>query len=258
MRIRQISLLVLAALGSLPAMADTVIDNANGYTLNAKGDLVQFTAMAFDDQGRIIAVGGSADVAGKAKNARRIDMQGRTVLPGLIDAHGHVFGLGQQLTQLDLFSTTSLEQALKSIGDYARANPNHAWIRGRGWNQENWKLGRFPTAAELDAVVSDRPVWLERVDGHAGWANRRALALAGITKTTPDPVGGKIVRDANGEATGVLVDAAQELVAKVLPQQTEAEGRVMLDRALQEIARVGLTSVHDAGIGVGEDRLYRA
>ena len=258
MRIRQISLLVLAALGSLPAMADTVIDNANGYTLNAKGDLVQFTAMAFDDQGRIIAVGGSADVAGKAKNARRIDMQGRTVLPGLIDAHGPVFGLGQQLTQLDLFSTTSLEQALKFIGDYARANPNHAWIRGRGWNQENWKLGRFPTAAELDAVVSDRPVWLERVDGHAGWANRRALALAGITQTPPDPVGGKIVRDANGEATGVLVDAAQELVAKVLPQQTEAEGRVMLDRALQEIARVGLTSVHDAGIGVGEDRLYRA
>ena len=258
MRIRPISLFVLAALGSLPAMADTVIDNANGYTLNAKGDLVQFTAMAFDDQGRIIAVGGSADVAGKAKNARRIDMQGRTVLPGLIDAHGHVFGLGQQLTQLDLFSTTSLEQALKFIGDYARANPDHAWIRGRGWNQENWKLGRFPTAAELDAVVSDRPVWLERVDGHAGWANRRALALAGITKTTPDPVGGKIVRDANGEATGVLVDAAQELVAKVLPQQTEAEGRVMLDRALQEIARVGLTSVHDAGIGVGEDRLYRA
>ena len=258
MRIRQISLLVLAALGSLPAMADTVIDNANGYTLNAKGDLVQFTAMAFDDQGRIIAVGGSADVAGKAKNARRIDMQGRTVLPGLIDAHGHVFGLGQQLTQLDLFGSTSLEGAIKSIGDYARANPNHAWIRGRGWNQENWKLGRFPLASELDAVVSDRPVWLERVDGHAGWANSRALKLAGITKSTPDPVGGKIMRDANGEATGVLDDAAQELVAKVLPQQTEAEGRVMLDRALQEIARVGLTSVHDAGIGVGEDRLYRA
>ncbi|MBQ5961367.1 amidohydrolase [Massilia sp. ZL223] len=258
MRIRPISLFVLAALGSLPALADTVIDNANGYTLNAKGDLVQFTALAFDDQGKIIAVGSGADVAAKAKNARRIDMQGRTVLPGLIDAHGHVFGLGQQLTQLDLFSSTSLEGAIKSIGDYARANANHAWIRGRGWNQENWKLGRFPLASELDAVVSDRPVWLERVDGHAGWANSRALKLAGITKSTPDPVGGKIMRDANGEATGVLVDAAQELVAKVLPRQTEAEGRVMLDRALQEIARVGLTSVHDAGIGVAEDRLYRA
>jgi predicted amidohydrolase YtcJ len=130
-------------------------------------------------------------------------------------------------------------------------------LRGRGWNQENWKLGRFPTAAELDGAVADRPVWLQRVDGHAGWANRRALALAGITNATPDPAGGKIVRDANGAATGVLVDAAQDLVNKVVPQQSELEARIALDRALEQIARVGLTSVHDAGIGVGADRLYR-
>ncbi|MBD8540962.1 amidohydrolase [Oxalobacteraceae sp. CFBP 8761] len=252
------SLIVLAIAGSLPAHAATLIDNANGYTLNTKGDLVQFTALAFDDAGRIIAVGASADVAAKAPQAKRIDMGGRTLLPGLIDAHGHVFGLGQQLTQLDLFNSTSLAGALKSIGEYAGANPGHAWLRGRGWNQENWKLGRFPTAAELDAVVSDRPVWLERVDGHAGWANSRALALAGITKATPDPVGGKIVRDANGEATGVLVDTAQDLLTKVLPPQTEAESRTILDRALSELARVGLTSVHDAGVDVTQDRLYRA
>jgi len=252
------SLIVLAVAGSLPAHAATLIDNANGYTLNTKGDLVQFTALAFDDAGRIIAVGTSADVAAKAPQAKRIDMKGRTLLPGLIDAHGHVFGLGQQLTQLDLFNSTSLAGALKSIGEYAGANPGHSWLRGRGWNQENWKLGRFPTAAELDAVVSDRPVWLERVDGHAGWANSRALALAGITKATPDPVGGKIVRDANGDATGVLVDTAQELLTKVLPPQTEAESRTMLDRALSELARVGLTSVHDAGVDVTQDRLYRA
>ncbi len=252
------SLIVLAVAGSLPAHAATLIDNANGYTLNTKGDLVQFTAIAFDDAGRIIAVGASADVAAKAPQAKRIDMKGRTMLPGLIDAHGHVFGLGQQLTQLDLFNSTSLAGALKSIGEYAGANPGHPWLRGRGWNQENWKLGRFPTAAELDAVVSDRPVWLERVDGHAGWANSRALALAGITKATPDPVGGKIVRDANGEATGVLVDTAQDLLTKVLPPQTEAESRTMLDRALSELARVGLTSVHDAGVDVTQDRLYRA
>jgi len=252
------SLIVLAVAGSLPAHAATLIDNANGYTLNIKGDLVQFTALAFDDAGRIIAVGASADVAAKAPQAKRIDMGGRTLLPGLIDAHGHVFGLGQQLTQLDLFNSTSLAGALKSIGEYAGANPGHPWLRGRGWNQENWKLGRFPTAAELDAVVSDRPVWLERVDGHAGWANSRALALAGITKATPDPVGGKIVRDANGEATGVLVDTAQDLLTKVLPAQTEAESRTILDRALGELARVGLTSVHDAGVDVTQDRLYRA
>ena len=261
MRARQIplsSILVLAGLGVLsPAQADTVITNANGYTLNAKGELVQFSALAFDDKGRITAVGSNAEVNAKVKNARQVDMQGRTVLPGLIDAHGHVFGLGQQLTQLDLSATTSLEGALKAIADYAKANAGHAWLRGRGWNQENWKLGRFPTAAELDAVEPGRPVWLERVDGHAGWANSRTLALAGITKSTPDPVGGKIMRDANGEATGVLVDAAQELVTKVMPAQTEAEGRVMLDRSLQEMARVGLTAVHDAGIGVAEDRLYR-
>ena len=257
--LKQCSMFVLAALAGLSAAhADTVIDNANGYTLNSKGELVQFTALAFDDKGRVIAVGSAAEVNARAPGARRVDLQGRTVLPGLIDAHGHVFGLGQMLTQLDLSQTTSLEGALKAIADYARANPGQGWLRGRGWNQENWKLGRFPTAADVDAVVSDRPVWFERVDGHAGWANSRALAAAGITDKTPDPAGGKIVRDAAGRATGVLVDAAQELVTKVLPAQTEAEGRVALDRALGAMAKVGITSAHDAGLGVFEDRLYRA
>jgi len=140
-------------------------------------------------------------------------MQGRTVRPGLLAPHGNVFGLGQQLTQLDLFGTTSLDQALKSIGDYARANPTHAWIRGRGWNQENWKLGRFPTSAELDAVVSDRPVWLERVDGHASVGNSAALAAAGVTGATRAPSGGKI-------ENGQVVDADTELGDGHLPAPT--------------------------------------
>jgi predicted amidohydrolase YtcJ len=262
MRLRHLSLksslAVLAACGVLSAAhADTVIDNANGYTLNAKGDIVQFASLAFDDQGRITAVGSAQEVAARAPKAKHIDMAGRTVLPGLIDAHGHVFGLGEMLTQLDLSATTSLQGALAAIADYARANPQGAWLRGRGWNQENWKLGRFPTAQELDGVAKARPVWLERVDGHAGWANSRALALAGITDKTPDPVGGKIVRDASGRATGVLVDAAKGLMEKVLPQPTEQEGRVMLDRSLQKMASVGLTSAHDAGISVAQDKLYR-
>ncbi|MFL6672788.1 MAG: amidohydrolase [Massilia sp.] len=254
----QCCLLVLSALGAAAAaQADTVIDNANGYTLDRKGDLVQFASLAFDDKGKIIAVGSAAKVAARAPKARHVDMHGRTVLPGLIDAHGHVFGLGSMLTQLDLSATTSLAGALKAIADYARANPQQAWLRGRGWNQENWKLGRFPTASELDGAAADRPVWLQRVDGHAGWANSRALALAGITDTTPDPAGGKIIRDDKGVATGVLVDAAQGLVDRVVPQQAEAEARLALDRALEQIARLGLTSVHDAGIGVGADKLYR-
>ena len=249
--------LIALALTAATAHATTVIDNANGYTLNAKGDIVQFASLAFDDAGRILAVGTAAEVNAKAPQAKHVDMAGRTVLPGLIDAHGHVFGLGEMLTQLDLSATTSLQQALAAIGDYARANAKAAWVRGRGWNQENWKLGRFPTAQELDGVVADRPVWLERVDGHAGWANGRALALAGITDQTPDPVGGKIVRDAAGHATGVLVDAAQAMIQKVLPQPTEQEARTMLDRALGTMASVGLTSAHDAGIGIAQDRLYR-
>jgi predicted amidohydrolase YtcJ len=249
--------LIALALTAATAHATTVIDNANGYTLNAKGDVVQFASLAFDDAGRILAVGTAAEVDAKAPQAKHVDMAGRTVLPGLIDAHGHVFGLGEMLTQLDLSATTSLQQALAAIGDYARANARAAWVRGRGWNQENWKLGRFPTAQELDGVVADRPVWLERVDGHAGWANGRALALAGITDQTPDPVGGKIVRDSAGHATGVLVDAAQAMIQKVLPQPTEQEARTMLDRALGTMVSVGLTSAHDAGIGVAQDRLYR-
>ncbi|MCC2961072.1 amidohydrolase [Massilia sp. IC2-278] len=256
--LKQCSMFVFAAVAAMSVQAQTVIENANGYTLDSKGELVQFSALAFDAQGKILAVGSAADVSAKAPGARRVDMGGKTLLPGLIDAHGHVFGLGQMLTQLDLSQTTSLEGALKAIGDYSRANAGQGWLRGRGWNQENWKLGRFPTAADVDTVVSDRPVWFERVDGHAGWANSRALAAAGITDKTPDPAGGKIVRDANGKATGVLVDAAQELVVKVLPPQTEAEGRVVLDRALGALAKVGVTSTHDAGLGVAEDRLYRA
>lgn len=262
---RPTSLFVLAAFGaavSVASHAATVFDHANGYTLNSKNELVRFAAFAIDDDGRLISVGSSTVVAAKAPGARHVDLQGKTVLPGLIDAHGHVFGLGQMLTELDLSSTTTLADALKVTAVYARAHPvtgaaDSAWLRGRGWNQEVWKLGRFPTAAELDGVVPNRPVWLERVDGHAGWANSAALKLAGINASTPDPVGGKIVRDAQGNATGILVDAARELVDKVLPKQSEAGARVVLDHALAELARVGLTSVHDAGVDIASDALYR-
>lgn len=128
---------------------------------------------------------------------------------------------------------------------------------GKGWNQETWKLGRFPNVAELDAVVSDRPAAMERIDGHAMWVNTKALEAAGITKDTKDPEGGRIERDANGSATGILVDTAMEFVYKVLPKPSEAEARAMLDGALGILSSVGLTSVHDAGIDAGADRLFR-
>jgi predicted amidohydrolase YtcJ len=156
-----------------------------------------------------------------------------------------------------LYSSTSLAGAVKTVAAFSKANPKRSWIIGFGWNQEIWKLGRFPTAAELDAVVSDRPVWLHRVDGHAAWANSKALELAGITRDTPDPAGGKIERDAAGNPTGVMVDAAVRLVEKAVPVATPAEARGTLDVALATLSKVGLTSVHDAGITVADDEIYR-
>ncbi|USX26380.1 amidohydrolase [Oxalobacteraceae bacterium OTU3CINTB1] len=240
-----------------PAHADTIIDHANGYTLTAAGTLQRFTSLGFDDLGRVIVVGGEKDTAARLPDAQHIDAQGKTLLPGLIDAHGHVFELGEIASGVDLFSATSLGGAVRAVAEFSRSHPKNAWIVGYGWNQEVWKLGRFPTAAELDAVVGDRPVLLHRVDAHASWVNTKALEMAGINKDTPDPAGGKIERDANGKPTGVLVDSAMELVNKVVPLPTPAQARGTLDNALAALAKVGLTSVHDAGIKVAQDDLYR-
>nr|WP_229260656.1 amidohydrolase [Duganella alba] len=247
---------VLAAF-ALPAHADTIIDRANGYTLTAAGQLQRFSSLAFDDLGRVVAVGSEAETAAALPRAEHIDVQGKTLLPGLIDAHGHVFELGEIASGVELYSPTSLPGAVKAVADFARAHPKNAWIIGFGWNQEIWKLGRFPTAAELDMVVRDRPVLLHRVDGHAIWVNTKALEMAGVTRETADPAGGKIERDASGKPTGVLVDAAMELVNKVVPLPTPAEARATLDVALAQLSKVGLTSVHDAGIKVVQDDIYR-
>jgi predicted amidohydrolase YtcJ len=250
--------LIAAALAlAFPAHADTIIDRANGYTLDAAGQLQRFTSLAFDDLGRIVAVGSEAQTAAALPKAEHIDAQGKTLLPGLIDAHGHVFELGEIASGVELYSPTSLNGAVRAVADFARSHPKNAWIIGFGWNQEIWKLGRFPTAAELDAVVNDRPVLLHRVDGHAVWVNTKALEMAGISRSTADPAGGKIERDASGKPTGVLVDAAMELVNKVVPLPTLAEARATLDVALASLAKVGLTSVHDAGIKAVQDDIYR-
>ncbi|HZG45090.1 MAG TPA: amidohydrolase, partial [Allosphingosinicella sp.] len=147
---------------------------------------------------------------------------------------------------LDLSETTSLADAQAKIRAYAAANPNLPWIIGRGWNQEKWGLGRFPTAADLDTAVADRPVWLGRVDGHAGWANSAAIRAAGVTAATQDPSGGRIER-VNGQPSGIFVDAAEELVAKHVP----APSPEFRDRALAEAQRMllsmGITATADMG-----------
>lgn len=253
-RLALVCTLVLAA--SPLFAADLLIDNVNGYTLDSAGKLQRFEALLID-AGKVVATGKHAEMAKRAGDARVVDGKGRTALPGLIDAHGHVMGLGIMSLQADLTGTTSLDAALARIRSFADSHKEDRWIIGRGWNQVVWKLGRFPTAQELDAVVADRPVWMERIDGHAAWANSAALKLAGIDRNTKDPVGGRIERDAEGNPTGVLVDAAMDLVGSKIPPASEAQLDKALASALQIMAGVGMTGVSDAGIDVATFNRYK-
>jgi hypothetical protein len=247
---------LLLPLLAVPARANpTLIAHVHGYTLTDDG-LREFGALAFEG-GKVLATGDSAELRKRYPTAGFIDGRGMTLLPGLIDAHGHVLDLGLQATQIELSDTQSLPQAQARIRAYAKANPDRRWLLGSGWNQVKWKLGRFPSAAELDAAVSDRPVLLWRVDGHAEWLNTAALHAAGITKSTPDPAGGRIERSADGSPTGVLVDGAMDLADKSLPEFSNAERHAALKAALEQMNAVGLTSVGDAGDTAKDIALYR-
>ena len=209
---------ILAALLLLwagAAAADVLVDNVNGYSLDSQGRLFRFAAILVGDDGRVEQLYRQ----GERRPDRprfRYDGKGRTLLPGLIDAHGHIMELGIDAMALDLTGTRSLAEAQARIAAYAAANPLPRWIVGHGWNQELWGLGRFPTAAEIDSVVGDRPVWLVRVDGHAGWANSAAMREARVNATTPSPEGGRIEKAA-GRPTGIFVDAARQLIQKAVP-----------------------------------------
>ena len=252
----RLSLLALLALAPAVQAADLLVSNVNGYTLDSHGKLQHFQALLVD-QGKVVSTGNSADLQKRAGKAKVIDGHGATMLPGLIDAHGHVLELGYARNSVDLSETQTLDQALAKLKTYAAAHPDAKWIRGGGWNQVVWKLGRFPTAKELDAAISDRPVWLSRIDGHASWANSAAIKLAGVTRTSKDPAGGRIERDADGRPAGVFVDGAQDMINAVAPAPTKDENMAALDTALAEMAKVGLTGVGDAGIDLANYRLYR-
>ncbi len=252
-----------------PALADTVVENVNGITLTAEGKVQRFVGMVIGDDGKVMRLMATKEpppTPPKCKRGQpcvyppgpkfRLDGKGRTLLPGLIDAHGHMMGIGWQAVSLDLSSTVSLDDAKAKIKDYADANPSQKWIVGRGWNQEAWKLGRFPTAADLDSVVSDRPVWLERVDGHAGWANSAAMAAAGVTAKSVSPPGGRIEMGA-GKPSGVFVDAASELVQKSVPQPLAKERDVAFLKAQDILLGFGITGIADMGTSVDDWLTYR-
>ena len=247
---------ILALISPSPALAaPTLIKNVHGYTL-AGGNLQKFTGLVFDE-GKVLVVGDAVALQGHYPAAHVIDGLGKTLLPGLIDAHGHVLDMGFEGVQIQLFGTTSLHEAQGKILSFAKTHPDSPWLLGGGWNQVQWKIGRFPTAQELDAEVSDRPVVLDRVDGHAKWLNTKALQAAGITKDTPDPLGGRIEHGDDGTPSGVLVDKAMDLIEKVTPPPTDSERRAALRAALSHMNSVGLTSAGDAGVPAKTIALYR-
>jgi predicted amidohydrolase YtcJ len=233
------SLFALAAvLVSSSALADTLVTNANGIQVDANGKLERFTGLLIGDDGKVKRVLHGEML--KLKDTKVVDAGGRTVLPGLIDAHGHVMSLGFSALQLDLTGTKSVAELQARLKAYAETNPNARWILGRGWNQELWAEKRFPTAADLDAVVGDRPVWLGRVDGHAAVANSAALKAAGITADTKVPEGGLI-------ENGLFVDNAMNLVEPKIPAPRPEDFDAALTKAQELMLSTGLTGAADMG-----------
>lgn len=198
--------------------------------------------------GVIRAVGPAAELRSAHPSARVVDATGATILPGLTDAHGHLYGLGLALDIVSLVDTTSYDEVIARVRDRASRAAAGEWIQGRGWDQNDWPVKEFPTAAALDAAVPDKPVWLRRIDGHAGLANSAAMRAAGVTRDSKDPEGGKILRDANGNPTGVFIDEAMGLVDRAVPPPTTEQHKARVLAAAQAIAATGLTEMHDAGI----------
>ena len=256
---RMTSLALLAAASTFAnlAIADTLlVHNVQMYTPVGQ-EIRSYSGFVVRD-GRIASLLPSGAALPNVPEARRIDGKGKTVLPGLIDAHGHVLELGRGHLQVDLRGTQSVADALECIGAFAQANPKSRWILGSGWNQVLWPNKQFPTAKDLDKVLPDRPAMLSRVDGHAVWVNSLALKAAGVTRATKDPAGGQIVRDANGEPTGIFVDNAMSLIDKQVPPATDEEVRTALAAALADLSALGLTGVHDAGVDMRTYAAYRA
>jgi predicted amidohydrolase YtcJ len=247
--------LLCAAMHPATAWASGLVDNVNGIGVDAKGQVIRFTGLLVTDDGKVEKLLDRKDKRPE-KLTFRLDGKGRTLVPGMIDAHGHVMGLGLSLLTLDLSETRSLAEAQAKIAAYVRDNPGRKWIIGGGWNQELWGLGRFPTAADLDAVVADTPVWLERVDGHAGWANTAALNAAGVTAATKAPSGGRIEM-AGGKPSGVFVDAAMALVGKVVPPPAPKDRDLALMKAQEKLLSLGITGIADMGTRIEDWQTFR-
>lgn len=246
--------LAQSSAGAPQPAADLIVTNARIYTADDSRPLVE----AFAVRGNRIVFTGSAREAATLKGAatRVVDAGGRTVIPGMVDAHAHFAGLAQTLRAVDLVGTKSVTEVIARVQAKAATLPKGTWITGRGWDQNAWGDTRFPTHDALSAAVPDHPVLLTRVDGHANFVNAAAMKLAGVTAATKDPSGGKIQRDANGAPTGVFIDNAQRLVGSKVPELTRDEMRAALKDAIARMHSLGLVGMHDAGASRANIELF--
>src|SRR6266540_5531051 len=221
---------------------DLVLANGNIYTVHDKQPKAEAIAVKGD---RIVFVGSNED-AKKFHAPKVIDLRGRTLVPGLTDSHCHIFGIGEREMRLNLEGTNTLGDFLNKVKARVAQTSTGKWITGRGWIETFWKPSKFPTRQDLDKIAPDNPVFLTRADGHASVANSAALKIARIDKNTPDPFGGQILKT-NGELNGMLLDNAQDLVAKNIPKPTEAEREQALLRGIEREIGLGWCEIQNAG-----------
>ena len=225
--------------------SDLVLINTKIYTANPNNLTAEALAIK---NGKFVFIGTNTEAQNfNCGESKLLDLEGSFVYPGFIDAHAHLKGIGYRELNLNLQGADSLKSMLTQVTIHANKLPIGDWVIGRGWIEKKWPEARFPTLEELDAISSDKPIALERADGHAIIVNSLALKLAGIDRDTSDPIGGKIDKDINGEPNGVLIDKASLLVEKIIPKRSRQDEKNALKEGLYRTASMGWTQLHDAG-----------
>lgn len=259
--LKTFSLLVMLMVAAIPPSfaedsADLILQQGVFYPVQPAGRVEGSLAVR---EGRIVYLGPAAGAAKlRGPKTRVVDLAGRTVTPGLIDAHSHLAGLGRSLSEVDLGGAASFEEVVRRVREAAGRVPAGTWVRGRGWDQNLWPGKQFPTHEALSATVPGHPVWITRVDGHAALVNARAMQLLGIDAAVRDPEGGRFLRDASGQPTGVMIDNAMDDVGERLPDPTPQERERWLLDAARHCLAFGLTTVTDMGIDEDDHAAYTA
>ncbi len=250
--------LTLLFFGCQPAVeqqADLILHNGTVYTVSEDWKIASAIAVKGN---KILATGSDKEIEAYAGlDTRKIDLEGKTVVPGLIDAHAHLTGYASSLDQLDLVGTSSAEDIAEMVKSKAAEVGRHNWVTGRGWDQNDWPVKVFPNHLVLDQAAPENPVVLTRIDGHASWANAKAMELAGVTRDTQAPPGGEIILDERANPTGIFVDAAQGLIRRHVPSSSPERLKELALQAVNNCLAVGLTGVHDMGGGPAQIDMYR-